>query len=151
MAEKDLPEALKHAEWLGRSLTIGAKEAAVELRRLSQENTELKERIFRLEEALKKSPGQTDQIPSDSATAGMNLGARVEHVGGRRNAAGYIEFGSMMAVDALIRHIIRDLPETQYNTPQYTTGHCKEHSKPGGCQLHNLHCGYPECDRKQVS
>lgn len=151
MSEKDLPEALKHAEWLGRSLTIGAKEAAAELRRLSQENAELKERIFRLEEALKKSPGQTDQIPSDSPTAGMNLGARVEHVGGRRNAAGYIEFGSMMAVDALIRHIIRDLPETQYNTQQYTTGHCKERSKPGGCQLHNLHCGYPQCDRKQVS
>ena len=104
MAEKDLPEALKHAEWLGRSLTIGAKEAAAELRRLSAENTELKERIFRLESALSNA-----------------------------------EFG---------------LPEPkQYPPmpPQYTTGHCKEHSKPGGCTLHNLHCGYPECDRKQIS
>lgn len=26
------------------------------------------------------------------------------------------------------------------------TGRCKEHNQPGGCQLHNLHCGYPECD-----
>ena len=34
--------------------------------------------------------------------------------------------------------------------PQYTTGHCRENNKPGGCQLHNLHCGYPECDRKAV-
>ena len=30
----------------------------------------------------------------------------------------------------------------------YTTGHCKEKAKPKGCQLHNLQCGYPECDRK---
>lgn len=24
---------------------------------------------------------------------------------------------------------------------------CPEKNKPGGCQLHNLHCGYPACDR----
>lgn len=23
---------------------------------------------------------------------------------------------------------------------------CKERLKPGGCQLHNLQCGYPKCD-----
>ncbi len=33
----------------------------------------------------------------------------------------------------------------------YTTGHCKEKAQPGGCQLHNLHCGYPACDRKAVT
>ena len=32
--------------------------------------------------------------------------------------------------------------------PKYTTGHCENHKQPGGCQLHNLHCRYPECDRK---
>ncbi len=32
----------------------------------------------------------------------------------------------------------------------YTTGHCKEKAQPNGCQLHNLHCGYPACDRKAV-
>lgn len=31
--------------------------------------------------------------------------------------------------------------------PTFTTGHCKEKQKPGGCQLHNLQCGYPKCDR----
>ena len=31
--------------------------------------------------------------------------------------------------------------------PIFTTGHCKEKQKPGGCQLHNLQCGYPKCDR----
>ena len=25
--------------------------------------------------------------------------------------------------------------------------HCPEKLKPGGCQLHNLHCGYPECNQ----
>ena len=39
----------------------------------------------------------------------------------------------------------------QEQEPQYTTGHCKERAKPNGCQLHNLHCGYPECDRKPVA
>ena len=35
----------------------------------------------------------------------------------------------------------------QTRTPIFTTGHCKEKAKPGGCQLHNLQCSYPECDR----
>lgn len=26
------------------------------------------------------------------------------------------------------------------------TGACKQKNQPGGCQLHNLHCGYPKCD-----
>lgn len=26
------------------------------------------------------------------------------------------------------------------------TGACENKRKPGGCQLHNLHCGYPKCD-----
>jgi hypothetical protein len=31
----------------------------------------------------------------------------------------------------------------------YTTGRCIEKAKPGGCQLHNLHCNFPACDRKE--
>ncbi len=23
---------------------------------------------------------------------------------------------------------------------------CEENKKPNGCQLHNLHCGYPDCE-----
>lgn len=46
--------------------------------------------------------------PADSPTKGMNLGQRVAHVGGRVNAQGYVEFGSEMAVDALIQHALRD-------------------------------------------
>jgi hypothetical protein len=33
----------------------------------------------------------------------------------------------------------------------YTTGHCEEKAKPRGCQLHNVNCGYPACDRKAVA
>jgi hypothetical protein len=48
--------------------------------------------------------------PEESATAGMTLAERIAHVGGRENTAGYIEFGSVMAVDALIQHALRDAP-----------------------------------------
>lgn len=30
----------------------------------------------------------------------------------------------------------------------YTTGHCEKNNQKGGCQLHNLQCGWPNCDRK---
>lgn len=45
---------------------------------------------------------------ADSPTKGMTLAQRVAHVGGRVNAQGYVEFGSEMAVDALIQQILRD-------------------------------------------
>lgn len=45
---------------------------------------------------------------ADSPTKGMTLAQRVAHVGGRINAQGYVEFGSEMAVDALIQQILRD-------------------------------------------
>lgn len=41
-------------------------------------------------------------------TKGMNLAQRIAHVGGRINAQGYVEFGSEMAVQALIEHVLRD-------------------------------------------
>lgn len=30
-------------------------------------------------------------------------------------------------------------------------GICPQHKKPGGCQYHNLECGYPACDTKFVA
>ena len=45
----------------------------------------------------------------ESPTRGMNLGQRIAHVGGRENAQGYTEFGSPMAVGALIKQVLRDL------------------------------------------
>jgi|GEM_PF-1654776 len=34
--------------------------------------------------------------------------------------------------------------------PGFTTGHCQNNKQLGGCQLHNLQCGWPNCDRKAV-
>ena len=34
--------------------------------------------------------------------------------------------------------------------PAYTTGHCEYNKQPGGCQQHNLHCGWPKCDQKEI-
>lgn len=48
-----------------------------------------------------------------SDTYGMNLGERIAHVGGRTNAQGYTEFGSPMAVNALIQHVLRDIDWTR--------------------------------------
>ncbi|MFY2608949.1 hypothetical protein [Achromobacter ruhlandii] len=48
-----------------------------------------------------------------SATHGMTLGERIAHVGGRTNAQGYVEFGSPMAVNALIQHVLRDIDCTR--------------------------------------
>lgn len=38
--------------------------------------------------------------------------------------------------------------QERVSTLQFTSGHCKEKQKVGGCQLHNLHCNFPACDRK---
>lgn len=29
---------------------------------------------------------------------------------------------------------------------QPMTGYCRHKNSPGGCQLHNIYCGYPKCD-----
>lgn len=47
------------------------------------------------------------EVPS-SPTKGMNLRQRIEHVGGTLNENGTITFGSIMAVDAFVRQILRD-------------------------------------------
>jgi len=52
-----------------------------------------------------------------SPTHGMSLDERIAHVGGRTNAAGYVEFGSVMAVSALIDHVLRDSPAPQPAAP----------------------------------
>ena len=49
-----------------------------------------------------------EDTPS-SPTAGMNIAQRIMHVGGRNNADGYIEFGSIQAVEALIAQVLRDI------------------------------------------
>lgn len=57
--------------------------------------------------ARAKSPKVAKEVCSP--TKCMTLGERIKHVGGRENEAGYIEFGSVMAVHALINHVLRDV------------------------------------------
>jgi hypothetical protein len=57
------------------------------------------------------APEAPAQCREPSPTAGMNMAQRILHVGGRNNAAGYVEFGSIQAVEALVRHVLRDLPD----------------------------------------
>lgn len=47
-------------------------------------------------------------------------------------------------------------PASIYKQPEqepvaHSTGHCEHHKQKGGCQLHNLQCGWPDCDRKPIS
>ncbi len=49
-------------------------------------------------------------------------------------------------VQGSARAIIGAAIKAQSKPDTHTTWHCKEQAKPGGCQLHNLQCGWPECD-----
>jgi hypothetical protein len=40
----------------------------------------------------------------------------------------------------------RQFPDIQ--KPEITSGHCQQRKNIGGCQLHNIQCGYPTCDQK---
>jgi hypothetical protein len=72
--------------------------------------------------AAPQQPAQSAEQDERAAspTSGMTLGERIAHVGGRTNAAGYIEFGSVQAVNALVEHVLRDARAafTQSTAPQ---------------------------------
>jgi hypothetical protein len=57
------------------------------------------------------------------------------------------------AMELLRRHGLQGSPlrEADDGAPKQSTAavkrdYCPEKLKPGGCQLHNLHCGYPKCN-----
>lgn len=54
---------------------------------------------------------------------------------------------SQTTIDALRDRLVQQGQEPV----TYTTGHCEQHKQNGGCQLHNLQCGWPDCDRKPIS
>ena len=54
---------------------------------------------------------------------------------------------SMQVITALRTRLAQ--PPLPVQPEVFTTGHCREKAKPGGCQLHNIHCGFPDCDRKK--
>lgn len=43
------------------------------------------------------------------------------------------------------------LAQPEQEPVAYTTGHCENHKQKGGRQLHNLQCGWPDCDRKPIT
>ncbi|CAB4141606.1 hypothetical protein UFOVP416_52, partial [uncultured Caudovirales phage] len=43
------------------------------------------------------------------------------------------------------------LAQPEQEPVEHTTGHCENHKQKGGCQLHNLQCGWPDCDRKPIT
>ena len=50
-----------------------------------------------------------------------------------------------------VTRVAAEIGEAEKQKPVvFTTGHCQNKKMPGGCQLHNLQCGYPTCDRKLV-
>lgn len=80
-----------------------------------------------------------------SATHGMNLGQRIAHVGGEVTPSLRVEFGSVMAVKALVEQILRDLPSGKNAAkvvPEDT--HLAELGYKHGLHLHTLGSGTQE-------
>jgi hypothetical protein len=69
-------------------------------------------------EGIEFSAPETGTTAEKSPTFGMNLGQRIAHVGGRVTESLTVEFGSAMAVNALIHHVLRDVPQPQLSGPR---------------------------------
>ena len=50
-----------------------------------------------------------------------------------------------------IKNLRERLAQPEQEPVAHTTGHCENHKQKGGCQLHNLQCGWPDCDRKPIT
>ena len=59
--------------------------------------------------------------------------------------------GVNMHDDGVVEIMIDYWPDHLSAADGYTTGHCERHKQPGGCDLHNLHCNWPECDRRPAA
>lgn len=64
--------------------------------------------------------GASTQQPTP--TGGMTLGERIAHVGGRVTDGGTVEFGSAMALDALVQHVLRDTRAAASPADERATG-----------------------------
>ncbi len=82
--------------------------------------------------------GQTTGDDGEPTYYGLNVG-NVE----------CLEEGSINIVE--FAPLPQDSLKGDSDAPKYTTGHCENHKKPGGCPMHNLQCGYPQCDRRQAT
>lgn len=55
------------------------------------------------------------------------------------------------AIEACVKSALTTANDGKDATPTYTAGHCEHNKQPGGCQQHNLHCGWPKCDQKEIN
>jgi hypothetical protein len=126
--------------------------------RWQQERETLTAEVERLTAALNVQVGTpSPEIMQWADTAHTNadiecLTARAKELEGALKGLVDIEDGPGMAVigwsDAMDRaRAVLSAPQPA-PSPTYTEGHCAHKKAPGGCQLHNLQCGYPDCDRR---
>ena len=89
----------------------------------------------------------------------------LKHANGIRQGIGHIRNGANVTPDELwsaneslddlfkaamqAKELIKPDPKVS-QAESFTTGHCTHKNSPKGCQLHNLQCGYPACDRKKL-
>lgn len=98
-------------------------------------------------------------IPHEEATDlwNLNLGVRVDgHCANpsplewfKGLAVGYYHVDTAEGLKALadtIKSLVEKAQPLKLVEPAKPEGHCEQMKKPGGCQLHNLHCGYPKCN-----
>lgn len=68
------------------------------------------------------------------------------------NAAEFrITGAGLFASEADIEQLCKEVREALAAQAEPVAIHCPEKRKPGGCQLHNLHCGWPECNKPESS
>ena len=83
--------------------------------------------------------GQLEQAKRDARNQALEDAAKTLRNVDALHEAGLVD----VTIDA-----IRNIKEQTKRKPIFTTGHCKEKAKAGGCQLNNFKCKYPACDRK---
>lgn len=81
-----------------------------------------------------------DAVQTVPAMGSMTLAERIAHVGGRITDGGYVEFGSAMAIDALIKHVLRDVRVAAQAAPLEGTGNGAD----GRALYERLHTLMPE-------
>lgn len=104
-------------------------------------NEGLRERVERLEAELKSAMGQLGQ-----AASMLEFCHRPEAGEKARRAADRI-FAALSSGNGLGISSRDHDPSAEKATPDGAASRCPEKAKPGGCQLPNVHCRYPECEQ----
>jgi DNA-directed RNA polymerase subunit RPC12/RpoP len=96
--------------------------------------------VFRMRRSEQWSPEDTAYRPGGLAQECNNCGGTGD-VSGEYPGAACPECSGKGVIKPVIKPAEQAQPVAQI--------HCSEKRKPGGCQLHNLHCGWPKCNEPQ--